>query len=249
VALSPQNNDAFMREVDDAVREDALRDFFNRYGKAMLAATTAALVALAGWLWWQSDRSTDTATRGGQFSAVLDQMSGTQPASAAAAAEPLAKGSDPGYRAAALMLQATAAAAQNNAELAATRFASVANDQAVPRELRDVALIRQTLVQFDRLEPSAIIARLRSIVANPENGSFSSAAELTALAELRRNNTRRAGVLFQQIARNDNTPPTLQARAVQMAAMLGVDAPAGTDNDAAPRPATATQTPQPATKE
>jgi hypothetical protein len=249
VALSPQNNEAFMREVDDAVREDALRDFMARFGKPLLAAVFLGLAGLAGWLWWQSAQANDAGALGAQFSGALDRLDGGRPKAAATAAEPLAKGDNASYRAAALMLQGTTAAAEGNNRLAATRFGAVANDTANPRELRDVALLRQTLVEFDTLPPETVVARLRSIVANPENGVFPSAAELTALAEMRRNNNRRAGELFRQIARNPQTPEPLKARAVQMAGMLGFDAvetPDAPDRGAA---AQRSSSREPATKE
>ena len=35
MALTPQNSEAFMREVDDAVRQDQLLTFWQRYGRAL----------------------------------------------------------------------------------------------------------------------------------------------------------------------------------------------------------------------
>jgi hypothetical protein len=250
VALTPQNTDTFMREVDDAVREDALRGFLSRYGKPLLAAIVLGLAGFAGWLYWQSAQDGAAGARGMEFSRALDNFEQGRPKAAGRAVDALASGDSPGYRAAALMLQGNAAAAEGNLQLAATRFGSVANDANMPQELRDMALLRQTLVAYDTLEPETVVARLRRIVADPTNGVFPSAAELTALAELRRNNTRRAGQLFLQISRAENASDSLKSRATQMAGMLGVDAIADDedeeDGQAAAAPAA---NDQPATKE
>jgi hypothetical protein len=243
VALSPQNTETFMREVDDAVRDDRLKTFLGRFGVPLLSVTIAGLAGFAGWLWWQGAQTNEANARGARFSAVLDTFDQQRPKAAATAADPLAKGDAAGYRAAALMLQGSAAEVDGNIPIAVARFGAVANDGRVPQELRDMALVRQTLVEFDTLEPETVVARLRRIVADPNNGVFPSAAELTALAEYRRNNFRRAGELFRQISRADNVSESLKRRAVQMAGMLGVDAvetdDTNADNDAA----------QPATKE
>jgi hypothetical protein len=246
VALSPQNSDTFMREVDDAVREDALRGFLSRFGKPLLAAIILGLAGFAGWLYWQSAQADTANEQGRTFSGILDSFEEGRPKAASTAANDLARGDNAPYRAAALMLQGNAAEAEGNVAVAAARFASVANDEDVPRELRDLALVRQTLVQFDTLEPEAVVARLRRIVADRENGAFPSAAELTALAELRRNNRERAGQLFLQISRATNVSDSLKNRATQMAGMLGVDAIEDRDDEGEDRPAA---TNQPATKE
>lgn len=246
MALSPQNSDTFMREVDEAVREDRLKSFLARFGLPLIAATLAGLAGLAGWLWWQSAQAGQAAERGGRFSAALDSFEQDRPKAAARAADPLAKGDAPGYRAAALMLQGSAAEAEGNVQIAVARYGAVANDADVPQALRDMALVRQTLVEFDTLQPEAVVARLRRIVADPDNGVFPSAAELTALAEYRRNNFRRAGELFRQISRADNVADSLRSRAVQMAGMLGVDA---VESDEAEAGAGADDAAQPATKE
>lgn len=241
MALTPQNSDTFMREVDEAVREDRLKTFLGRFGVPLLGITITGLAGLAGWLWWQSAQTAEAAEHGARFSAALDSFEQERPKAAATAADALAEGDAPGYRAAALMLQGSAAETEGNVQIAVARYGAVANDAAAPQELRDMALVRQTLVEFDRLEPETVVARLRRIVADPENGVFPSAAELTALAEYRRRNFRRAGELFRQISRADNVAGSLQSRAVQMAGMLGVDAvetDGDSDNNDAAQPAT-----------
>ncbi len=243
MALSPQNPDTFMREVDEAVREDSLKSFLVRFGVPLLGVTIVGLAGFAGWLWWQGAQTADADERGARFSAVLDTFDQQRPKAAATAADPLAKGDAAGYRAAALMLQGSAAEVEGNVQIAVVRFGTVANDSRVPQELRDLALVRQTLVEFDTLEPETVVARLRRIVADPANGMFPSAAELTALAEYRRSNFRRAGELFRQISRAENVSESLKRRAVQMAGMLGVDA-VDIENDNADN-----QAAQPATKE
>jgi hypothetical protein len=221
-----------MREVDEAVREDRLRGFFARFGMPLLGVTIAGLVGFAGWLWWQGAQTAEANGRGAQFSAALDTFDQQRPKAASTAADVLAKGDNVGYRAAALMLQGSAAEVEGNVQVAVARFGTVANDSRVPQELRDMALVRQTLVEFDTLEPETVVARLRRIVADTGNGAFPSAAELTALAEYRRSNFRRAGELFRQISRADNVAESLKRRAVQMAGMLGVDAVESEDDNA-----------------
>ena len=223
VALQPSNPDVFMREVDDAVRADRVRRLFVNFGRPLAALVIFGLIAFGGWLYWQSYSAGQAGERGRQFSAAIDTLSQNRPKAASAEAEPLTKSGDQTYRALALMLQGNAAQAQNQPAIAAARFGAVANDSHFDPALRHVALLRQTLVELDTLPPASVIARLRGLVAEP-GPAFASAAELTALAELKRGNDRAAGLLYKRIAEAPGVPDTLKSRAVQMAGMLGVDA-------------------------
>ena len=235
MALPPTGNpEVFMREVDDAVRADRMQTLATRYGMPVIALILVALAALGGWLFWQYRSAQSTGDLGREFSAALDDLGQNRPKAASDAAAALAKGDNATYRALALVLQGDAAAAKGDQRTAAARFGSVAADTAVAQPLRDTALLRQTLAEFDTLEPAAIVARLRGLVAEP-GPAFASAAELTALAEMRRGNDAAAGALFKRIAESEGVPDSLKSRAVQMAGMLGVDAVRQTENGATTR--------------
>jgi hypothetical protein len=223
MALPPGNPDTFMAEVDDAVRADRVQGFVRDYGRWLAGAIVIGLAGLGGTMWWQSRTDAGAGDRGAQLSSALDNFGQGRPKAAGDAVEPLAKGEDTTYAALALMVQGNSAAAANDARTAAARFGAVANNANAPQALRDAAMLRQTLAEYDTLPPATVIARLRNLVAN-DGPAFASAAELTALAELKRGNEAAAGALFQRIARAENVPDSLKSRAVQMAGMLGVDA-------------------------
>jgi len=248
VALPPSNPDTFVREVDDAVRADRLQRFLSGYGRLVLLAIGVGLAGFAGYLFWQNHQGNVAGETGRRFSVAVDSLSQNRPRAAATSAEPLAKGDDPTYRALALMVQGDAAAAENDPRTAAARFGAAAHDADADAALRNVALLRQTLLEFDTLSPAVIIARLAPLVATP-GPAFPSAAELTALAELKRGNRRAAGLLFKRIADAPDVADSLKTRANQMAGMLGADvaqaaahAPAATPSAATP-PAAAAGTP------
>lgn len=238
MALPPGNPDTFMREVDDAVRADRAQDFVRRFGIPIIAIMVVGLLGFGGWMLWQHRGDAHAGEHGQVLSAALDQMQQGRPKAGSAAVEPLAKGDDPTYRALALMAQGNATAGEGDMRTAAARFGMVANDSAIEQSLRDTALLRQTLAEYDTLEPAAVVARLRSL-AGGTGPAFASAAELSALAELKRGNEAAAGALFKRIAEDDAAPESLKSRAVQMAGMLGIDAVETSGEDAAPAPARA----------
>jgi hypothetical protein len=106
---------------------------------------------------------------------------------------------------------------------AAARFAAIAGDASLAQPFRDLALVRQTMAEYDTMKPQAVVARLGTL-AVPGNAWFGSAGEMVAVAYLRMNKRAEAGRLFGQIASDKDVPDTLRQRAVQMAGVLGVDA-------------------------
>ena len=75
------------------------------------------------------------------------------------------------------------------------------------------------------LKPEQVIERL-SPLTKPGEPWFGSAGELTAMAYLKQGQKAKAGKLFADIAADQQVPPTIRTRAVQVAGTLGVDATA-----------------------
>jgi hypothetical protein len=53
LAQPPDITETFVREVDENLRRDRLRDFSKKYGGWLAAAVVLFLAASGGWIWWQ----------------------------------------------------------------------------------------------------------------------------------------------------------------------------------------------------
>lgn len=229
MALTPQSNEAFLREVDDEVRRDDLTRFWKRYGLWAAAALLIGLAAFGAYLFAQH-RGREAAGRAGeQLQTAYDALANGQFDKAAPVLAELATSDRDGYRALARFSQADVLLGQGNVKGAAAKFAEVANDASLAQPFRDLALIRQTAAEYDTLRPQVVVDRLRPL-AVPGNPWLGSAGEMMAVAQLRLNQRGPAGQLFARIARDEGVPESLRQRAVQMASLLGVDAtPANQD--------------------
>ena len=223
MALTPQNNDQFAREVDEELRREEALALWKRWGKLIVAVIVAGLLALAGWLYWQSHREGVAGEQGIKFSQAMDDLGAKQTAKATPVLAELATSGTEGYASLAKFTQADIALQREDLKGAAKLFADVANDSGVAQPLRDLALVRQTNAEYDSLQPQVVIDRLRPLAVKG-NAFFGSAGEMTAVAHLRMNRKDLAGRLFGQIARDDTVPASIRQRAVQMAGVLGVDA-------------------------
>lgn len=216
-------DNVFLREVDDALREDDLARLLRRYGRPVGAAVVAGLVGLAGWLWYDSHRAAVAGEHGEQFVIALDQLEGGRGDLADKAFAKLASDGGPGYGAAARLMQAGLALQAGKRADAVRLYAAVAADSAAPKAYRDLATIREVTARFDDMPAQQVVDRLKPY-AVPGNPWFGSAGELVGIAYMKQGHGDLAGPLFAAIAKDKDVPDTVRRRARQLAAQLGIDA-------------------------
>jgi hypothetical protein len=215
--------DAFLREVDDALREDTLTTAFKRYGKPVGAGLVIGLGALGGYLWWGSHQETLAAERAEQTVIALDQVDAGRIDLANKTLDPIAAGNAAGSAAVAKLIEAGLLAKQGKEKDAAVRYGAVASDANAPQPYRDFATLRQVAIDFETMTPDEVVAKLKPL-ATPGNAWFGSAGELLGMAYLKQGKKDLAAPLFGAIAKDKEQSESLRARSRQMAGLLGFDA-------------------------
>ncbi|MEJ7928273.1 tetratricopeptide repeat protein [Sphingobium sp. AN641] len=221
MALTPQNSEAFMREVDEAVRQDQLLTFWQRYGRWIVGLIVVALIAFGGWLYWQHHTRTRSQAVSEQMAKILDSAAGGSPD--ARALDALTKADQPGFAASAQLVKAGIAARSGDGKAAIPLYRAMASDEALDAPYRELALVRQTALEFDSLKPREIVDRLKPLAVE---GSpwFGSAGEMVAIAYMKMRRPDLAGPVFAAMAKDKGVPATIRSRARQMAGLLGIDA-------------------------
>ncbi len=233
MALPPENpprddpraaqQDVFLREVDDALREDQLRGAFKRWGTVIGGGLVVGLLALGGFLYWQQHSHQSTAEQAEHFTLALDDVAAGKLPESATKLAALTKDSGAGAKAAAQLMQGGIAAEQGKTAEAVKLFEAVAADGGAPQPYRDLAAIRAVAANFDAMKPEDVISRLKPL-AEPGKPWFGSAGELVGLAYVKQGKNKLAGPLFAAIVKDKEAPASLRSRAMQMAGLLGVDA-------------------------
>jgi len=223
LAVTPQTNQAFLREVDEELRRDQAIRFWQRYGRVLIGAVVVGLAIFGGYLIWQNNREQTAGALGVKLSGVFETLGRGDVKAAEKPLAELAASSSDGYAASARFVQGDIALQKNDLKGAARIFGAIANDQGLSAAFRDLALIRQTTAEFDTLKPDTVITRLKPLAVKG-NPWFGSAGELVAMAYLQSNRRAEAGRLLKAIAEEEKLPETLRTRAVQMAGTLDVAA-------------------------
>ena len=224
MALTPQNNQAFLREVDEELRREQAIGVWRRYGRWIVVALVVLLAALGGYLFWQHRQTQAAEREGEQLQAAYDALAAQDEKGAATPLAALAASDRDGYRVAALFTQADILLQKDDFKGAAAKFAAVAGDASLAQPFRDLALVRQTSAELDAIKPEVVVQRMRAL-AVPGNPWLGSAGELLAAAYLKQGRRDLAGQTFARIAADDDVPRSLRQRAVQMAGVLGAQVP------------------------
>lgn len=214
--------DVFMREVDDALRQDEMQGFFRRYGAPLALVLVLGLGGFAGYLWWEDSKQQAAEKRGEDFVIALDRLDAEKLDEADGKLNPLANDKGVASATAAKLLRAGIALEQKRSEDAIKAYAEIAADTEAPQPYRDLATVREVAANFDAMKPQEVIDRLKPL-AVPGKPWFGVAGELVGIAYLKQDKKDLAGPLFAKIAKDEQMPETLRERSRKMAEPLGVD--------------------------
>ena len=223
MAVKPQDNSGFLREVDEEVRRDQAAQFWKRWGIWIAVAIFVLLAAVGGYMYWTNHQREVAAQQASDLADVLEDLDAGKLDDIEDRLDTLIASDNTGIRAAALFTRAGYALQSGNKNEAARLFGQAAGDEKLPEPYRNLALIRQTAVQYDDLQPQQVIDRLAPLT-EPGSPWFGSAGEMTAIALMAQNKHDQAGQMFKRIAEDETVPESLRTRAVQMAGIMGVDA-------------------------
>ena len=225
MAQPPDISDTFVKEVDENLRRDQIHDFFKANGSYLIAALILFLAACGGIIWYQQHKQQLAQAEVEQLGQVYKDISVANTQKVPQRLDELSKAGSKGVRATALFTRAAFALQQNDTKAAVGIYKQINADSSLPQPYRDAALIRQTALEFDQLQPQQVISRLEPL-AKPGNPWFGSAGEMTALALIKAGKSQQAGQLFATLAKDKDVPDSIRNRAVQISGSLGADASA-----------------------
>lgn len=225
MAQPPDISETFVREVDENLRRDRIRDFFQENKGSLIVAVILFLAASGGIIWFQQHRVQRAQDEVEQIAQIYKDIGTGNTSKVPQQLEDLSHAGSKGVSATALFTRAAFALQQNDTKTATNIYKQIAADSSLPQAYRDAALIRQTALEFDQLTPDQVITRMQPLT-QAGNPWFGSAGEMTALAMIKQGKKQQAGQLFAAIAKDKTVPQSIRDRSIQIAGSLGVDASA-----------------------
>ncbi|EET46730.1 hypothetical protein [Thalassobium sp. R2A62] len=211
------NEDSFINEVNDEVREDQLFQTFRKYGW-VAALVVVALVGGAAWSEFSKSRTENQAKALGD--AVLDALETEEPVDAVAALETI----DATGNAAAVtaLLRAAELQRADAAADAADVLDSVSLDGDVDPIYRDLATFKALLLRADTLDASERRAGFHAL-SQPGNPYRLMSVEQIALLDVEADDLEAALRGFAAILEDAEATTGLRRRARGMIVALGAD--------------------------
>jgi hypothetical protein len=219
------NNDLFVREVDDEIRQDQLKSLWRRFGPILIAAAVLIVAGVGGWRGYQYWNENRANVSGDRFLAALDQARDGNTAEALKSLETLQADGTGAYPLLA-KLRAAGILAETDAKAAVAAFDAVAADGSVAQPLRDIARLRAAYLLVDHGTYDEVAARAEPLSADG-NAMRHSAREALGLAAWKAGNIDNARLLFEQIANDAQAPDGLAQRVQVMLSLISGGQPAG----------------------
>jgi hypothetical protein len=211
--------DSFLREVDEAVRQERYKKLWDQYGVYALglaALIVAGVAVYKGWAYWQ-ERQAQAA--GAKFSEALTMLDGADATKAKDVIALLAEEGPPGYRVLARFQLAAAEAKAGDIDKAVADYDALASDSSVDEILRGHATLQAAALRLDKTDYAEIERRLKDLAEGDSAWRFS-ARELLGLSAYRLNDMREAEKQFGALVGDQGTPPNLRERADMMLALI-----------------------------
>jgi len=223
LAQPPDISETFVKEVDENLRRDRINDFFKENGSWLIAGLILFLAACGALIWYQQYRENRTEAQVEQLAQIYKAIAVGNTSKVPQQLDELSTSGSKAVRASALFTRAAFAVQENDNKLAIATYKKVRDDSSLPDAYRNAALVRETALEFDQLDPQQVIAQLAPI-AKPGNPWFGSAGEMTALALIKAGKTKQAGELFAMLAKDKSVPESIRNRSIQISGSLGADA-------------------------
>jgi len=212
-------DDSFIREVNEELRQDRARALWDRFGPAFIGLAVAVVLATAAFVGWEYWVESQANKSGDEFSAALQLANSGKNDEALAALAALEKDGYGAYPLLARMRAATVLGQKGDFTGAVKEFDEVSGDGSIPHAIRDMARLRAALILVDNGTYEDVSARVEPLTADT-NTLRHSAREALGLAAWKSGKAKDAIALFDQIASDDGAPRNLRQRATLMSELI-----------------------------
>lgn len=210
--------DEFIREVDEAVRQDRWLGLWRAYGTYIIAGVLAVILGTAGGMGWREWQESNRLADAERFTAATRLLESDRPDEAAEAFSALARDSGAGYAVLARLRMAEAEARSGDEAARREALAALAEDDDAGdlyRELSELMVLQGSL---DQLDSEQVLDRLEPLLDGPWRHS---ALELKALTEMKAGAAVEARETLTVLLGDAATPPGVQQRASELLQALG----------------------------
>lgn len=217
--IGADEQEAFIREVTEEVKNDHLKQMWEKYGIYIIVLVTLAIVGAVSFEGFKSWRQTRSETWSDTYAYALNLENQGKYNESLKVLEQMEKTGGNIYSEIAKLQASNILFEQGKNDEALKVLEEIAADKSINKKLRDVATIKLVSYKLDNAPREEIDAFLRPLIE--ENGSWTNIAkEMTAMAAIRDGNIEEAQELYNEILNTPNLPNSLKMRVQDMLSVL-----------------------------
>jgi hypothetical protein len=208
------------KEVDEEVRRDRYAQVWKSYGKYIVGAAVAVVLATAAVVFWHRYQVSVAGKEGEKYAAALKLAQNGKSDDAIKALAAVAAEAGGGYKTMARFQEAALWAEKGEIRKAVALYDAIAADDDADSALRDLARLLSVLTDLDTGKPAELTAKIAPL-AKGDGPWHHSALELTALLAQKSGDLKRAREIYTRLADDATAPSNLRARARALLGSLG----------------------------
>jgi len=219
MADDDRTTDQFIREVNEELRRDQLKELWDRFGTLIITVCVAVVAITAGYngrVWWQEKQAAEA---GDRYLAALQAIDGGDTAKARQALEEMATSGAGGYVILARLRSAALAAQSGDTSTAMAGFDAIADDNGADQTIRDLARLRAALIALDTGDLDGAESRVAglAVAGNPWRHA---AREINGTLAYARGDLDAARQRFATINSDEEAPIDARSRAELMLSLI-----------------------------
>lgn len=214
------NSDEFIREVDEAVRQDRWMSIWKQYSAYIIGAALAVVIGTSAGVGWQSYQESQRSAHARALAEATTLLADEKPGEAAAAYRALADDVGGGVGVVARLRAAEAEKAAGNATQKLEILDGLASDGDVEPLYQQLAALLAKQEAFNDSDADSLIDELDR-AATPDSPWRASLLELKAIAQTKAGKTDEARATLKALIDAPETPANLARRAGELLNALG----------------------------
>lgn len=214
------NSDEFIREVDEAVRQDRWLAVWKQYNAYIISAVVAVVVGTTAGIGWQNYQASQRSANAKELADAVALLGEEKPAEAAAAFKTLAERTGGGMAVVANLRAAEAEKSAGDREAKLALLEDIASDGGSSSLYQRLASLLAKQESFADSDADAMISDIER-AATPDNPWRASLIELKATAQLKAGRTEEARATLETLLESEDMPANMQRRVSELLSALG----------------------------
>lgn len=217
--IDPDEQEAFIREVTAEVKNDNLKEMWDKYGIYIILLVVVSVISAVGFETFKSWKDKRSQTWSDTYTYALNLENQGRYDESLEVLNKIEKTGGSIYSDIAKIQATNILFEQGKTEQATKALQEIVDNKNIDKKLRNVSAVKLASYKLDTAPRAEIDTLLQPLIE--ENGSWTSIAkEMTAMTAIRDGNIDEAKVLYTEILNSENLPDGLKVRVQDMLSVL-----------------------------